>query len=153
MPTPAAQPESFLFVAAKADGGKTFGVRPADDEGVLARDLGREKLILLRSYRVPAWLAGGQGELPLKDQAEATTQLAALLDRGVPLVESLDVVAEAVSSKSRLKVSRMRDMVSQGRSFAIPSASTSTTRPRQQHPAIPPAAHHDRAVRRAASSP
>ncbi|MEO1534705.1 MAG: type II secretion system F family protein [Planctomycetota bacterium] len=124
MPIPAAQPESFLFVAAKADGGKTFGVRPADDEGVLARDLGKEKLILLRSYRVPAWLAGGQGELPLKDQAEATTQLAALLDRGVPLVESLEVVAEAVSPKSRVKVSRMRDMVSQGRSFAASSVET-----------------------------
>jgi type IV pilus assembly protein PilC len=124
MPSPAAQPESFLFIAAKADGGKAFGVRPADDEGVLARDLGKEKLILLRSYRVPAWLAGGQGELPLKDQAEATTQLAALLDRGVPLVEALDVVAEAVASKSRPRVSRLRDMVSQGRSFAAASVET-----------------------------
>ncbi len=123
-PSPAAQPESFLFIAARADGGKTFGLRPADDEGVLARDLGREKLILLRSYRVPAWLAGGQGELPLKDQAEATTQLAALLERGVPLVEALEVVAEAVSSRSKLKVTRMRDMVSQGRSFAAASVET-----------------------------
>ncbi|MEO1583219.1 MAG: type II secretion system F family protein [Planctomycetota bacterium] len=123
-PSTAAQPESFLFIAAKADGGKAFGVRPADDEGVLARDLGRERLILLRSYRVPAFLAGGRGELPLKDQAEATTQLAALLDRGVPLVESLEVVAEAVSSASRVKISRMRDLVSQGTSFASASVET-----------------------------
>ncbi|MEM9166423.1 MAG: type II secretion system F family protein [Planctomycetota bacterium] len=125
MPAPATslsdQPPSYLFVAAKADGRRTLGVRPAADEGVLARELGAERLILVRSVRIPGWLSGGDEPLGLKDQAELTGQLAQLLDRGVPLVEALEVTAEAVSNKSSSKVRRVRDLVNQGRSFAAAS--------------------------------
>ncbi|MEM8757294.1 MAG: type II secretion system F family protein [Planctomycetota bacterium] len=118
MPGSAAPTSSFAFVAAKADGKKTFGVRPADDEGVLARELSAERLILLRAVALPAWLTDRSGRLGLKDEAEMTAQLGQLLDRGVPLVEALEVTAEAVSTKARPTVRKLGEQVNQGQSFA-----------------------------------
>lgn len=127
MPTAAAQPESYLFVAARIDGKKTMGMRAAMDEGVLARDLSKQKLVLIRSWRVPGWLAGQSDKpLSLKDQAEMTVQLSQLLSRGVPLVETLEVTAEAVSSKAKPRIEQLRELVRQGKSFSDASRETST---------------------------
>lgn len=114
----APQPDTFFFVATHADGKRKFGLRPALGETELSRELNTERLILTRSYQIPSWLSPDVKELPLKDQAELTAQLAQLLDRGVPLVESLEVTAEAVSPKARPKVRQIRDIVNQGRPFA-----------------------------------
>lgn len=125
MPQILTQPDSFLFVAAKVDGKKKLGVRPAMDEGVLARDLSKQKLVLIRSWRVPGWLAGKTDKpLSLKDQAEMTVQLSQLLSRGVPLVETLEVTAQAVSNKARPRVEQLRELVRQGKSFSDASRET-----------------------------
>lgn len=117
-PSPSPQPESFLFVATRADGRRKIGIRPAASETELSRELGAERLILTRSYHLPAWLGPSVRELGLKDQAELTAQLGQLLDRGVPLVEALEVTAEAVSPRARPKVRQIRDIVNQGRGFS-----------------------------------
>ncbi|HED52918.1 MAG TPA: type II secretion system F family protein [Phycisphaerales bacterium] len=119
MPAATNQSETFVFLAAKVDGKKTLGRRAARDEAVLARELSNQKLILLRSWKLPAWIAGESDKpLGLKDQAEMTAQLAQLTSRGVPLVETLDVTAQAVSNKARPRVLQLKDMVSQGTAFS-----------------------------------
>lgn len=125
MPPAAAQPDSFLYLAARIDGKKKLGLRTAPTENALARDLSGQKLVLIRSWRVPAWLAG-QSDKPisLKDQAEMTAQLDQLLSRGVPLVETLEVVASAVSPKAKPRVERVRELVRQGKSFSQASRET-----------------------------
>ncbi len=60
----------------------------------------------------------GPGRVSLKDQAELHGNLAQLLTRGVPLVEALDVCTSAVSRDMKPRVTRMRDMVASGSSFA-----------------------------------
>jgi type IV pilus assembly protein PilC len=123
----AAQPESFLFIAAKIDGKKTLGMRSALDEGLLARELSKQKLVLIRSWRVPGWLAGQTDKpLSLKDQAEMTVQLSQLLSRGVPLVETLEVTTEAVSNKSKPRIEQLRELVRQGKSFSDAALETKT---------------------------
>jgi len=127
MPQAAAQPESYLFIAAKVDGKKTLGMRSAMDEGILARELSKQKLVLIRSWRVPGWLAGQSDKpLSLKDQAEMTVQLSQLLSRGVPLVETLEVTAEAVSTKSKPRIEQLRELVRQGKSFSDATIETKT---------------------------
>ncbi len=116
---------SFFFVAATATGGRTMGVREARDQRALADALRRERLLLLRSYRLPAWATREQG-LPLKDRAAFNDQLAQLLHRGVPLVEALEVTASAVSPSARPVVDRMREAVAAGAGFADACVKTGT---------------------------
>jgi general secretion pathway protein F len=104
-------------VAAHSGGGRRLGVRSAASERVLAESLRREKLLLLRSYRLPAW-AATSGTLGLKDLAELNEQLGQLLSRGVPLVEALEVVAATVGKKSQPAVTRMRELVAAGSTFS-----------------------------------
>jgi type II secretory pathway component PulF len=94
-------------------------MRHAPSERALADALRRERLLLLRSYRLPAW-AGGRGsrELSLKARAELNDQLGQLLSRGVPLVEALEVTAQTVTPKAREQVEKLRDLVAAGASFA-----------------------------------
>ncbi|MCC6659307.1 MAG: type II secretion system F family protein [Phycisphaerales bacterium] len=115
--------QSFFFVAATASGGRTMGVREARDPRALADTLRRERLLLLRSYKLPAWAVREQG-LPLKDRAAFNDQLAQLLHRGVPLVEALEVTASAVSPHARTLVERMREAVAAGAGFADACAKT-----------------------------
>jgi len=63
-------------------------------------------------------LTSGGGKISLKDQAELNVQLAQLLGRGVPLVETLEVAASAVSPAMRPRVQRMRELVAAGSNFA-----------------------------------
>ncbi len=109
--------ESFLYVATTASGGRTLGVRQARDRRALAETLRRERLLLMRSYRLPAW-AGKQPGLRLRDRADMNEQLAQLLSRGVPLVEALEVTASAVSPQARPIIERMREAVAAGSSFS-----------------------------------
>lgn len=113
----AAHPASFLYLAAKADGGRRLGLRRADNERHLAEQLRRDRLVALRTWKMPAW-AASTAKLKLKDHAELNMQLSQLLGRGVPLVEALDVTAAAVSDGTKPLVRRMREMVAAGASFA-----------------------------------
>ena len=117
MSTVASNPRSFVFVAARSGGGRTVGMRAAPSERALAENLRKEKLLLLRSYRLPAWAATGGG-MKLKDRAALNEQLGQLLSRGVPLVEALEVVAQTVAAPARRPVERMRELVAAGSSFA-----------------------------------
>ena len=119
----ARQSGSFFFVAATASGGRTMGVREARDPRALADTLRRERLLLLRSYKLPAWAAREQG-LALKDRATLNDQLAQLLHRGVPLVEALEVTASAVGAHARPVIDRMREAVAAGSGFADACAKT-----------------------------
>ena len=92
-------------------------MRRVKSERALADALRREKLILLKSWRVPL-PAGPERALSLKDQAELNEQLAALLSRGVPLVEAMEVAASVVSGAARGRIEQMRQQVAGGRSFA-----------------------------------
>ncbi|MBS0190589.1 MAG: type II secretion system F family protein [Planctomycetes bacterium] len=109
---------SFLYMAAKPGGGRSFGVRQARDERHLAGELRKERMALLRSVKLPIAVRESTGEAKLKDQAELNTQLAQLLSRGSPLVEALEVTAASVSSAMRPRALRMRDLVAGGASFA-----------------------------------
>lgn len=113
--TPAATP--FLYMASRPDGRSALGVRSARNEAQLAELLRRERLVLLRTWRLPAWTAR-PARLRPKDQAELHSQLSQLLSRGVPLVEALDVAARSVSEGAKDTVLRIRDQVSAGSSLA-----------------------------------
>ncbi len=108
---------SFVFVAAKPGGGRKLGMRAARSERALAETLRRDRMVLLRTWRLPEWL-GASKELSLKDHAQLNEQLAQLLSRGVPLVEALEVTASVVSAANRDRVDRMREAVASGASFA-----------------------------------
>src|SRR5262245_24306491 len=108
MSTLASSSGSFFFVAAKVGGGRSVGLRQARNERALAEVLRKERLLLLRSYRLPRWAAQEKG-LSLKDRAELNDQLAQLLSRGVPLVEALEVTASAVGGGARPIIERMRE--------------------------------------------
>lgn len=116
MSTLSHSPGSFVFVAAKAGGGRSMGIRQAQNERALAESLRKERLLLLRSYRLPAW-AGSEKGLTLKDRAELNDQLGQLLSRGVPLVEALEVTASTVGGAAKPIIERMREMVAAGSSF------------------------------------
>jgi general secretion pathway protein F len=117
MSTLSTNPASFFFVAAKVGGGRSVGLRQAQNERVLADALRKERLLLLRSYRLPKWATKDKG-LSLKDRAELNEQLAQLLSRGVPLVEALEVTASAVGGAAKPIIERMREAVAAGSSFA-----------------------------------
>ncbi|MBK7403823.1 MAG: type II secretion system F family protein [Phycisphaerales bacterium] len=107
----------FLYLAATPNGGRTFGLRQAKSERALAERLRRDRLTLLRTWRLPSALAV-EPRLGLKDQVELNSQLATLLTRGVPLVEALEVTATVVSPAMQPVVERMRELVAGGTSFA-----------------------------------
>lgn len=110
------RPTSFVFVAATSQGGRRFGMRQAQGERALAEALRRERLVLMRTWKLPAWAAPSL-KLRLKDQEALNSQLAQLLSRGVPLVEALEVTATVVHQSCRPIVERMREMVAAGSSF------------------------------------
>ena len=125
MPSPALPTSSqFLVMAAKPNGGRTFGIRRARDLRHLNEKLRRERLVALRTWTLPGWAGGGRDEqVSLKDQGELHTQLAQLLTRGVPLVEALEATSQSVAAGSAPRVERMREMVASGVSFSDAAAS------------------------------
>ncbi len=108
---------SFFFIATKPDGGRAMGVRQARDKRQLADSLRKERLLLKKSYALPAWASQDRG-LSVKDRVALNEQLAQLLSRGVPLVEALEVTASAVGGGARSRLEKMRELVSSGSSFA-----------------------------------
>lgn len=117
---------SFLYLAAKGNGGRSVGLRQAGNRRLLADQLRRERLVPLRAWELPAWASvTRESALKLKDQAELNTQLAQLLSRGVPLVEALEVVSQAVGPQARPLIQRIRDQVSAGAGFADACQATS----------------------------
>src|SRR5687768_2964654 len=88
-------PKAFFFVAAKPTGGRSIGMQQARSERALAETLRRERKVLLKSWRLPAW-AATENRLTLKDQAELNQHLSQLLGRGVTLTETLEVVRSTV---------------------------------------------------------
>ncbi|RMH30015.1 MAG: type II secretion system F family protein [Planctomycetota bacterium] len=117
MMTPAPSSIPFLYVAVKPQGGKRVGLRYARDESELAGALADSRLLLLRARRLPTWTGRAQ-TLTLKDQAALNEQLAALVGRGVPLVEALEVAESVVTPRAAPVVARLRERVSAGDSFA-----------------------------------
>lgn len=110
---------AFFYLAAGADGSRKFGVRSALNERSLAEGLGRDRLILVRSFRLPKVLnTTATGKLPLKDQAEIHTQFSQLVGRAVPVAEALEVVEQTVTRRTSPTIAKMRSLVSQGSSFA-----------------------------------
>ena len=117
----AADPKAFLYLAATPRGARSLGLRRARSPRALAETLRRDKLVVLRSWPVPAWLAPEQSMKP-KDQAALNEQLAQLVSRGVPLVEALEVAGTVVQQGQRPRVDRMRERVAAGASFAEAAA-------------------------------
>ncbi|MEM0983033.1 MAG: type II secretion system F family protein [Planctomycetota bacterium] len=110
-------PKSFLYLAAKQGGGRSVGLKAAISERALADQLRRDRLVLLQTWALPSWVSAEQ-EMKLKDQAALNDQLAQLLERGVPLVEALEVSESVVSAAQRERVRRMRELVAGGKNFA-----------------------------------
>ena len=109
----------FFYVAARPDGSKKWGIKRVTGPRQLTDQLRRERLVPLNSWGLPGMGGSISGsEASSKDQAELHTQLAQLLTRGVPLVEALEVTASAVSPSMRARVTRMKDLVAAGSSFA-----------------------------------
>lgn len=92
-------------------------MRSAATERALAERLRRERRVLLRAWALPAALST-ERKLALKDQAGLNEQLGLLVERGVPLVEALDVAGTVVAKSQRERITSMRDMVASGTSFA-----------------------------------
>ncbi len=111
------QSHSFLFRAMTPSGGTKFGVRAAADAALLAEDLKRDQLLMLRAWKLPLG-AAPTGKLPLKDDALLNEQIHTLVSRGVPLVETLEVASTVVSPKSKATVQKIRDAVAAGASFS-----------------------------------
>ncbi len=107
---------SFLYIASKPSGGKAIGVRTARSHRALAGVLRKERQVLVKTWKLPAW-AVNEPEMSLKDHAEFDAQLAQLLDRGVPLTEALEVAATVVKSTNEDRILRLRSLISQGTSF------------------------------------
>ncbi len=108
---------SFVFLAAKPGGGRSLGVKHARSERALAELLRRERLVLLRTWKLPAWIST-EAPLKNKDMLALNEQLAQLLARGVPLVEALEVAESVVRPQQRPRIERMREAVAAGASFA-----------------------------------
>ncbi|MFK7759197.1 MAG: type II secretion system F family protein [Phycisphaerales bacterium] len=108
---------SFVYIASKPTGGKAIGVRTARSQRALATTLRKERQVLSRAWKLPAW-ATNESDMSLKDHAEFDAQLAQLLDRGVPLTEALEVAASVVSSSNEDRILRLRALVAQGTSFS-----------------------------------
>lgn len=110
-------PRSFVFLAAKPGGGRSVGVKNAKSERALAEVLRRDRLVLLRTWRLPGWITT-ESPFKNKDMLALNEQLAQLLMRGVPLVEALEVAESVVRPQQRSRVERMREAVAAGSSFA-----------------------------------
>ncbi|MAY74595.1 MAG: hypothetical protein CMJ31_07800 [Phycisphaerae bacterium] len=110
-------PRSFLYVAARSGGGRSFGMRRAKSERALADQLRRDRLVLTSSVALPGWMSVDR-PVSLKDQASLNEQLHALVSRGVPLVEALEVARTVVSKGQQPRVERIKDLVAGGASFA-----------------------------------
>lgn len=108
---------AFIFVAVRPGGGRSFGLRQAGTVSVLAQSLRAEGRMLVRSWRVPSWMAR-EPKLALIDQAALNEQLGQLVSRGVPLVEALDVTTQTVRPVARPRVTQLRDLVQSGQGFA-----------------------------------
>lgn len=94
-----------------------MGIRSARSERALAEYLRKEKQVLERTWALPNW-ANAEIEMSLKDHAEFDAQIAQLVSRGVPLTDALEVAAGVVSKPNRDRIDRLRNLVSQGTSFA-----------------------------------
>lgn len=112
----------FVYVAATATGGRKLGMRQAPSERALAEQLRRDRLVLMRTWRLPGAFAAPT-RLNTRDQAALNDQLAQLLSRGVPLVEALEVTASVVTPKAKPVVDQLRTQVAAGDSFADACAS------------------------------
>jgi general secretion pathway protein F len=115
--TQATTSTSFAYLAVRPSGGRKFGLRQARSIPALAESLRMENHLLLRYWRLPAW-AAKESQLTLKDHAALNDQIGQLLSRGVPLVEALEVTASCVRPAARVRILRMRELVSSGSSFA-----------------------------------
>ncbi len=113
--SPAVRP--FLCITTKPGGGRSVVVRTASSPSQLASALRKERLTVLRSVALPKAFTPETG-LKLADQAVLNEQLHALLSRGVPLVEALEVVGGTVSGNARPVVRQMREAVASGTSFS-----------------------------------
>lgn len=107
----------FFFRALTPKGAKAYGLRSAENEARLAEDLRREQMLLLGAWPLPGKPQAVK-TLGLKDEAAFNEQLAVLLNRGVPLVEALEVAASVVGESLRPRIMRLRELVAAGDSFA-----------------------------------
>lgn len=115
--TTATHTQAFVYLAIRPGGGRKLGMRQAGSVPALAQSLRVENQLLVKTWPLPSW-AAREHSLNLTDQAELNDQIAQLLSRGVPLVETLDVVAQTVRPGSKPIIVRMRDLVASGTSFA-----------------------------------
>ncbi|TVQ81629.1 MAG: hypothetical protein EA380_01215 [Phycisphaeraceae bacterium] len=107
----------FLYRAMTMTGRPRLGLRHAKDQTTLADDLRRRDLLLLHAWTLPIG-GGADAKVPLKDEAALNEQIHVLQGRGVPLVETLEVASTVVSSNSRMRIERLRELVGAGSSFA-----------------------------------
>jgi type IV pilus assembly protein PilC len=114
---------TYFYQAMNDAGAKKLGFQAAAGEDDLARALSDKRLYLVSAWRLP-FSAGASASpdkdrrVPLKDEAAINEQMHSLLDRGVPLVEVLEVAATVVTPATRPKVVKLRELVSAGSSFA-----------------------------------
>ncbi len=111
------QPAPFFYIAASAAGGRSLGIRQAHSRRALASDLRKDRLVLLRAWALPSFLASTRRLTPA-DHIQLNELLSQLQGRGVPLVETLEVIARTVRSEARPRIERLAELVSQGSSFA-----------------------------------
>jgi type II secretory pathway component PulF len=114
---------TFWYSAVTNAGKKSFGFGAAPDQAALAERLRKRDLVLLSAKKLPFNLPASaddapRGRVPLKDEALLNEQLAVLLERGVTLVEALDVAQGVVSKKTAPRIGIIRERVAAGAAFA-----------------------------------
>lgn len=116
---------TFYYTAMKASGSKAFGIKTVDSREALADLLKADGMLLLSASKLPFTLGSATSasqastkRIPLKDEFALNEQLSVLLERGVPLIESLDVARGVVSKKTSPLIEQLREKVVAGTSFA-----------------------------------
>ena len=94
-----------------------MGVRAAANQRELASILREDHLLLLRTWRLPGG-APARKSMALRDEAALHAQISTLITRGVPLTEALEVAASVLSKDASRRISKVREQVAAGESFA-----------------------------------
>lgn len=96
---------TFLWEGKDKRGVKLKGEKQAKDPNLIKADLRRQGIQPSRVRKKPKPLFGGAGKRPgAKDIAFFTRQMATMLNAGIPLVQSFDIIAAAIENPRMKKL-------------------------------------------------
>ena len=110
---------TFEYQARTSSGGRVEGTLSAPDEFALDRELEGKGLFLTRASAVAAPKRGAQPRLSARELVTLTTQLSALLEAGVPIIDGLQGLETRMrTAGGREVVTHLIDSIRVGRSLS-----------------------------------